>query len=113
MHKHVGWRLDRWTATRIRVSAIWKQHPEFSAKQLIEVPRTEVPRASEVDSARNTSVCVGLYEAKYEALSDRTTVLSGLAQSSVGARQAPQAAISTGPRLPVSVNRRQFALMNH
>ena len=34
--KQLGWYLDRWTAARIRVSAIWTQHPEFTAKQVIE-----------------------------------------------------------------------------
>src|SRR5882762_798297 len=34
--KQLGWYLDQWTAARIRVSAIWKQHPEFTAKQVIE-----------------------------------------------------------------------------
>jgi hypothetical protein len=29
------WRLDRRTVARIRVSAIWKRHPEFSAKQVL------------------------------------------------------------------------------
>lgn len=33
VHKQVGWYLDHWTAARIRVSAIWKRHPEFTAKQ--------------------------------------------------------------------------------
>jgi DNA invertase Pin-like site-specific DNA recombinase len=36
VHKQVGWCLDRWTAARIRVSAIWKRHPEFTARQVIE-----------------------------------------------------------------------------
>jgi DNA invertase Pin-like site-specific DNA recombinase len=36
VHKQVGWCLDRWTAARIRVGAIWKRHPEFTARQVIE-----------------------------------------------------------------------------
>ena len=32
----VGWRVDRWTATRIRISQILKRHPEFIGKQVIE-----------------------------------------------------------------------------
>jgi DNA invertase Pin-like site-specific DNA recombinase len=42
-HRQLGWRLDRWTAARIRVSAIWKQHPEFTAKQVIRNLRPERP----------------------------------------------------------------------
>jgi DNA invertase Pin-like site-specific DNA recombinase len=34
-HRQVGWYLDGRTAARIRVSAIWKRHPEFTAKQVI------------------------------------------------------------------------------
>jgi DNA invertase Pin-like site-specific DNA recombinase len=34
-HKRVGWQLDRKTTTRIRVSAIWKLQPDFTAKQVI------------------------------------------------------------------------------
>jgi DNA invertase Pin-like site-specific DNA recombinase len=34
--KRMGWQLDRRTAARIRVSAIWKRHPEFTAKQVIK-----------------------------------------------------------------------------
>ena len=33
--RQMGWRLDRWTAARVRASAIWKHHPEFTAKQVI------------------------------------------------------------------------------
>jgi DNA invertase Pin-like site-specific DNA recombinase len=33
--RQIGWRLDRWTAARVRVSAIWKQHPDFTARQVI------------------------------------------------------------------------------
>jgi hypothetical protein len=36
VHRRVGWHLDCWTAARVRVSAIWKQHPEFSAKQVLK-----------------------------------------------------------------------------
>ena len=34
-HKRVGWRLDPKTATRIRIGAIWRRHPEFTARQVI------------------------------------------------------------------------------
>jgi hypothetical protein len=36
VHKHVGWHLDRFTPARIRVGAIWKQHPDLTAKQIIQ-----------------------------------------------------------------------------
>jgi DNA invertase Pin-like site-specific DNA recombinase len=32
----VGWRIDGWTATRIRIGQILKRHPEFTGKQVIE-----------------------------------------------------------------------------
>jgi DNA invertase Pin-like site-specific DNA recombinase len=35
MQRLVGWRLDHRTADRIRISAIWKRHPEVTAKQII------------------------------------------------------------------------------
>jgi DNA invertase Pin-like site-specific DNA recombinase len=34
--KRVGWRVDRFTATRIRISEILKRHPDFIGKQVIE-----------------------------------------------------------------------------
>jgi DNA invertase Pin-like site-specific DNA recombinase len=34
--RQMGWRLDRRTAARIRISTIWMRHPEFTAKQIIE-----------------------------------------------------------------------------
>src|SRR6266404_3052650 len=34
--RQMGWQLDRRTAARIRISAIWKRHPEFTAKQIIK-----------------------------------------------------------------------------
>jgi hypothetical protein len=34
--RQIGWQLDRRTAARIKLSAIWKKHPEFTAKQVIE-----------------------------------------------------------------------------
>jgi hypothetical protein len=33
--QHMGWRLDRYTAARIRISEIRKRHPEFSGKQVM------------------------------------------------------------------------------
>jgi DNA invertase Pin-like site-specific DNA recombinase len=35
-HKQVRWFLDGRTAARIRVSAVWERHPEFTAKQVID-----------------------------------------------------------------------------
>ena len=34
--KRVGWHVDRWTATRIRIGKILKRHPEFIGKQVME-----------------------------------------------------------------------------
>jgi DNA invertase Pin-like site-specific DNA recombinase len=34
--KLVGWHVDRWTATRIQIGEILKQHPGFTGKQVIE-----------------------------------------------------------------------------
>jgi DNA invertase Pin-like site-specific DNA recombinase len=36
VYKQIAWRLDCWTAARVRVIKIWKEHPEFSAKQILE-----------------------------------------------------------------------------
>jgi hypothetical protein len=33
--KRTAWQLDRRTVARIRISAIWKRHPEFTARQII------------------------------------------------------------------------------
>jgi DNA invertase Pin-like site-specific DNA recombinase len=35
LHRQVGWHLDHRTATRIRIGAMWKRHPTFTAKQVI------------------------------------------------------------------------------
>jgi DNA invertase Pin-like site-specific DNA recombinase len=34
--KQMGWQLDSRTAARVGISAVWKQHPEFTAKQVIK-----------------------------------------------------------------------------
>ena len=34
--KRTKWNIDRWTATRIRIGKLWKRHPEFTGKQVIE-----------------------------------------------------------------------------
>jgi DNA invertase Pin-like site-specific DNA recombinase len=36
VHKKVGWYLDHRTANRIRIGELWKCHPEFTGKQVIE-----------------------------------------------------------------------------
>lgn len=41
VHKKAGWWLDRRTAQRIRISAICKRHPEYTAKQVIRMLRPE------------------------------------------------------------------------
>ena len=43
MYTKAGWHLDRWTAARVRVSAMWQQHPEYTAKQLMEKLGPEYP----------------------------------------------------------------------
>ena len=35
--KQMRWRVDRWTAARVRIGAIWKRHPEFTANQVIRI----------------------------------------------------------------------------
>lgn len=35
MHKRMRWRIDAWTSARIRVGAIWRRHPGFSAEQVL------------------------------------------------------------------------------
>jgi hypothetical protein len=34
--RQTGWQVDRHTAARIRISTIWKRHPEFTARQVIK-----------------------------------------------------------------------------
>ena len=41
--RQIGWQLDGRTAARVRVSAIWKQHPEFTAKQVVRKLGPEHP----------------------------------------------------------------------
>ncbi len=36
VQRQTGWQVDRHTAARIRISTIWKRHPEFTAKQVIK-----------------------------------------------------------------------------
>lgn len=35
-YRQMGWYVDKWSAARIRIRVIWKQHPEFTAKQVLE-----------------------------------------------------------------------------
>lgn len=36
-HQKVGWWLDNRTAVRIRIWAIWKRHPELTARRVLEM----------------------------------------------------------------------------
>lgn len=36
VHTRVGWYLDHRTVNRIRIGELWKRHPEFTGKQVIE-----------------------------------------------------------------------------
>jgi DNA invertase Pin-like site-specific DNA recombinase len=36
VHTRVGWYLDHRTANRIRIGELWKRHPEFTGKQVVE-----------------------------------------------------------------------------
>jgi DNA invertase Pin-like site-specific DNA recombinase len=40
IQRQVGWRVDRHTDARIRISAIWQQHPEYTASQVIKKLRS-------------------------------------------------------------------------
>jgi DNA invertase Pin-like site-specific DNA recombinase len=35
IHRKIGWWLDRRTALRIRISATWQKHPEWTARQVV------------------------------------------------------------------------------
>jgi hypothetical protein len=35
VRKRLGWPLDRRTTTRVRIAAIWNQHPDYTAQQVI------------------------------------------------------------------------------
>lgn len=41
--RQIGWAIDRLTATRIQISAMWKRHPEFTAKRVVRDLRSEYP----------------------------------------------------------------------
>jgi DNA invertase Pin-like site-specific DNA recombinase len=38
-YKQMGWRLDRHTVARVRICAIWRRHPEFTAKRVVKYLR--------------------------------------------------------------------------
>jgi DNA invertase Pin-like site-specific DNA recombinase len=40
-YRQVGWRLDHKTVARIRINAIWRRHPEFTAKRVIKHLRSK------------------------------------------------------------------------
>jgi DNA invertase Pin-like site-specific DNA recombinase len=35
-YKRMGWYVDRWIATRLRIAAIWKRHPEFTGREVLQ-----------------------------------------------------------------------------
>ena len=39
--RRMGWPIDRHTAARVQISAIWKRHPEFTAKRVISTLGSE------------------------------------------------------------------------
>jgi hypothetical protein len=43
VQRKLGWRLDNWTAARIRISAIWKRHPELTASHVLEMLGPQQP----------------------------------------------------------------------
>jgi hypothetical protein len=64
VHKQVGWHLDKFTAVRIRIGAILKRHPEFTAKQVIKKLGTETEQcACTVGSENNEGVLASLRQA--------------------------------------------------
>lgn len=46
VYQKARWKLDRYTAVRIRISEIWKRHPEYTANQVRKIlaPKHCVPR---------------------------------------------------------------------
>jgi hypothetical protein len=36
MQKLLGWRIDNWTAARLRLGAIWRRHPSLTAEQALK-----------------------------------------------------------------------------
>ncbi len=34
-YRRVGWRVDRWTATRIRIATLLRRHPRFTGRQVL------------------------------------------------------------------------------
>jgi DNA invertase Pin-like site-specific DNA recombinase len=41
--REMNWQVDRLTIARTRIRAIWKRHPEFSAKQVIQIAKLDAP----------------------------------------------------------------------
>jgi DNA invertase Pin-like site-specific DNA recombinase len=39
VYKQMGWRLDRHSVARVRIRAIWRRHPEFTAKRVVKYLR--------------------------------------------------------------------------
>jgi DNA invertase Pin-like site-specific DNA recombinase len=43
IQKRIGWRMDYHTAARVHVASIWKRHPEFTGKQVLEKLGSQYP----------------------------------------------------------------------
>jgi len=43
LQRRVGWPVDRFTTTRIRISEIWKRHPDWSAREVLEHLKPDRP----------------------------------------------------------------------
>jgi hypothetical protein len=41
--RRLGWPVDRFTTTRFRICEIWKRHPEWSAREVIERLKPDRP----------------------------------------------------------------------
>jgi DNA invertase Pin-like site-specific DNA recombinase len=41
VHRNMAWQLDRHTAARIRIGAVWKRHPEWTGRQVAKRLRRE------------------------------------------------------------------------
>jgi len=61
----MGWQVDGWTAARIRISAIWKRHPDFTAQRILA--QLGVPGQRTVGSANITGMLAGFGPAQPEA----------------------------------------------
>jgi len=79
VHNRVGWHLDKFTAARIRVGAIWKRHPEFTAKQVIRRLGPNYALRPTVGPEGNEGVLAGPREPHPEVLAGWTAGVAILA----------------------------------